>query len=74
MAGEDATPPFPAQAERQDERLWQVERELRHCLNTLDACGLSHAAAHVDLALHQLHRDFDELRSCGPGAGSSGGG
>lgn len=74
MAGDDATAPFPAQAGCQDERLWQVERELRHCLNTLDACGLSHAAAHVDLALHQLHRDFGELRSYGSEAGSSGGG
>lgn len=71
MAGEDAGQPAAAGKGGYD-ALLGVERNLRACLETLDAFGLSQAAAHLDLALHQLRRDCDELRSSGREAAASG--
>jgi hypothetical protein len=49
----DLPPARPAVAEADLER---IRAQLRRCLLVLDAAGLSHAAAHLDLALHQLDR------------------
>lgn len=51
-------------------RVREIERQLRASLEALDELGLSHAGAHVDLALHQLRRDAGEPRSSAPEAGS----
>lgn len=52
-------------------RLRDVEGHLRRGLEILDELGLSHAGAHVDLALHQLRRDSGELRAFAREADSS---
>lgn len=36
----------------------EVRRTLTRCLEQLDAFGFDHAAAHLDMALHQLDRDL----------------
>ena len=51
-------------------RVREVERQLRSCLQSLDELGLSHAGAHVDLALHQLRRDSAAPQSSVQAAGS----
>ncbi len=63
--------PFPSAAQRHHRALWEVERKLRECLNTLDTYGLSLTASHVDLALHHLYKDLSDLQSFDPAAPSS---
>lgn len=43
-------------------KLATAARQMEECLKLLDECDLSLAAAHLDLALHQLRRDLPALQ------------
>ena len=63
--------PLRTPGERHHQRLLEVERALRGCLDSLDDLGLSLTAAHVDRALHQLYCDLADLRASSPADPSS---
>lgn len=63
--------PFRTPAERHHQRMLEIEKALRGCLDSLDTLGLSLTAAHVDRALHQLYCDLADLRESSPGDPSS---